>query len=191
VTLTVDGREAGTTSVRVDGDRAVEITGADRRAWHDTTLELHELERTADKAGDAVAALGDEIATLQRLAGPGSPTPEPVRGAFDAIAKKLADLRVRFGVPTPGGGGRGGGGRGNANRDVRARITAVKTQMMASTSAPTANQAAEAKAVVDELAKAVADLNAVIGTDVPSLVKTLGANSYLLPPLAPIKPIAP
>jgi hypothetical protein len=192
VTLTVDGREAGTTSVRVDGDRAVEITGADRRAWHDTTLELHELERTADKAGDAVAALGDEIATLQRLAGPGSPTPEPVRGAFDAIAKKLADLRVRFGVPTPGGGGgRGGGGRGNANRDVRARITAVKTQMMASTSAPTANQAAEAKAVADELAKAVADLNAVIGTDVPSLVKTLGANSYLLPPLAPIKPIAP
>jgi hypothetical protein len=31
----------------------------------------------------------------------------------------------------------------------------------------------------------------VIATDVPSLVKTLSANNYLLPPIAPIKPISP
>jgi hypothetical protein len=170
----------------------VEITDADRRAWHDTALKLHDLERTADEAGDAVAALGDQLSVLQRLASRTSPAPDAVKTAFDAIATKLADLRVRFGVPAPGGNGRGGGGgRGNANRDVRARITSVKTQVMASTSAPTAFQAAEAKAVVDELRKAVADLNAVIGTDVPSLVKTLAANNYLLPPIAPIKPISP
>jgi photosystem II stability/assembly factor-like uncharacterized protein len=192
LTLRVDGREAGTTSVQVDNDRLVEITDTDRRAWHDTALKLHDLERTADEAGDAVAALGDQLSVLQRLASRTSPAPDAVKTAFDAIATKLADLRVRFGVPAPGGNGRGGGGgRGNANRDVRARITSVKTQVMASTSAPTAFQAAEAKAVVDELRKAVADLNAVIGTDVPSLVKTLAANNYLLPPIAPIKPISP
>ncbi len=187
LSLTVDGREAGTTTVRVDNDRLVEISEADRRAWHDTALKLHDLERTADEAGDAVAALGDEIGVLQRLAGRGSSTPDTVRSAFDAVAKKLADLRIRFGVPTPGGGR--GGGRGNANRDVRARITSTKTQVMASTSAPTAYQTEEARAVGDDLAKAVADLNTVIVTDVPALVKTLGANSYLLP-LAPIKPIS-
>jgi hypothetical protein len=168
------------------------MTEADRHTWHDTALNLHELERTADQAGDAVAALGDQIGVLQRLASRGSSTPDVVRTAFDGIAKKLADLRVRFGVPTPGASGRGGGGgRGNANRDVRARITSVKTQVMASTSAPTAFQASEAKAVVDELRKAVADLNNVIAADVPALVKTLSANNYLLPPIAPIKPISP
>jgi photosystem II stability/assembly factor-like uncharacterized protein len=192
LTLTVDGHEAGTTSVHVDSDRLVEMTEADRHTWHDTALNLHELERTADQAGDAVAALGDQIGVLQRLASRGSSTPDAVRTAFDGIAKKLADLRVRFGVPTPGASGRGGGGgRGNANRDVRARITSVKTQVMASTSAPTAFQASEAKAVVDELRKAVADLNNVIAADVPALVKTLSANNYLLPPIAPIKPISP
>jgi hypothetical protein len=31
----------------------------------------------------------------------------------------------------------------------------------------------------------------VISTDVPALVKALGASGALLPPLAPIKPITP
>jgi photosystem II stability/assembly factor-like uncharacterized protein len=188
LTLTVDGREAGATTVRVDGDRLIEISEADRRAWHDTALKLHEQEGTANEAAQAVVTLGEELATLQRLSGRGTSTPDAVRRAFDDLAAKLADLRVRFGVPLPGGGR--GGGRGNANRDVRGRITSVKTQVMASTSAPTAFQADEARTLADELGKAVTDLNAVIGTDIPSLVRTLGANNYLLPPMAPIKPVA-
>jgi photosystem II stability/assembly factor-like uncharacterized protein len=189
ITLTVDGRDAGTTPVRVDGDRLIELSNADRRAWHDTALRLHGLEAAAHEAADTVVTLGDQLATLQRLVvGRGSAPPEAVKNAFEAVGKKIADLRARFGVPLAGGGrGGGGGGGANANRNVLGRITSLKTQIMASTSAPTAFQAAEAGAVVDELAKAVADLNAVIGADMPSLVKTLSTSSYLPPALRPIK----
>ena len=172
MTLTVDGHEAGTTSVRVDNDRLIAISDADRRAWHDTALAAR--PRADGRRGGAKQwRAGRRVGCSQRLAerGPRPPTrsararrrPEEARGPASAA---LACRR-------PAGGSGGGGGRGNANRDVRARITSMKTQVMASTSAPTAYQTAEATAVADDLEKAVADLNAAITTDVPALAKTL------------------
>jgi photosystem II stability/assembly factor-like uncharacterized protein len=195
VTLLVDGKDAGSTTVQVHSDRAIELSDADRRAWHDTAVGLHELQATADHAAETVVVLGEQIAALQRVAGRPQAMAEPVKAAFDSATKKIADLRVRLGVPSPNGTGRGGGGGGgggaNANRNVRGRITSVKTQIMASTSAPTAFQASEARAVRGELATAIGDLNAMISSDMPALVKALSANSALPPALPLIKPIVP
>ncbi len=192
ITLMVNGTERGSTSVRVTNDRAIEMSDADRKSWHDTALALHELQRQADQGAEAVVVLGDQLANLKRLTGRATAVPEPVKAALDATTKKVADLRARLGVPTPGEGGRGGGGGGggNANRNVRARITSVKTQIMASTSAPTSFQASEARIVRDELAKVIAALNTMITDDMPTLAKTLAAHDYLPPTLKPIKPIS-
>ncbi len=168
----------------------IELSDADRKSWHDTALALHQLQRQADEGAEAVVALGDQLGQVRRLIGKTAATPQAVSAAIDATAAKIADLRVRLGVPTGEGRGGGGGGGANANRNVRARITSVKTQIMASTSAPTAFQAGEARIVRDELAKAIASLNAVITDDMPALAQTLAANKSLIPALKPIRPIS-
>jgi photosystem II stability/assembly factor-like uncharacterized protein len=190
VTLVVDGVDRGSTSVRVANDPLIDITEADRNSWHDTALALHQLQRQADQGAEAVVALGDQLGQVKRLVGKTAAAPPAVSAAIDATAAKVADLRVRLGVPTGEGRGGGGGGGPNANRNVRARITSVKTQIMASTSAPTAFQTSEARVVKDELAKAIAALNAVITEDMPALAQTLAANKSLLSALKPIRPIS-
>ncbi len=190
VTLTVDGKDVGSTPVRVANDWLVTITDADRRAWHDTALALHRLQQSAYDAAEAVVALSDEIRALERLMPPNR-TPEPaVRSALDDTRKKLADLRARLGVPTPGQATAGAGGGGGARRNVRARITAAKTQIRGSMSAPTADQAAEALAVREELTKAIDEVNALIATGMPALVRALAGGNALLPALKPIRPIS-
>src|SRR5262245_3712888 len=46
ITLSVEGRDVGTRTVRVDGDPLIKITEADRKTQHDTALGLHELLRS-------------------------------------------------------------------------------------------------------------------------------------------------
>ncbi len=59
VTLVVDGKDVATKTVRVSGDKAMPMTDADRKTWHDTALSLHDLQRSANDAADAVTTLGD------------------------------------------------------------------------------------------------------------------------------------
>ncbi|HTK28867.1 MAG TPA: hypothetical protein VL309_04920 [Vicinamibacterales bacterium] len=188
VTLVVDGRDAGTSSIQVSNDRAIQLSDADRKAWHDTALALHQLEGAADRAAETVVVIGDQLAALQRIASRTPAALDAVKSELDTTRKTLADLRARLGVPSPDGGGRGGsGGGGGANRNVRGRITNVKTQIMASTSAPTAFQTDEARLVRGDLAKAIDDVNKVISTDMPALMKTLASGGALPVVLPAIK----
>ena len=57
-------------------------------------------------------------------------------------------------------------------------------------SAPTADQAAEARDVHVELAKAVDEVNGLITTGMPALMRALAAGNVLLPALKPIPPIS-
>jgi hypothetical protein len=57
-------------------------------------------------------------------------------------------------------------------------------------SAPTADQAAEARAVREELMKAIDEVNRLITTGMPALVKALAGSNALLPTIKPIRPIA-
>jgi photosystem II stability/assembly factor-like uncharacterized protein len=70
VTLSVDGREAGETRLGVAGDPEITITDADRRAWFETSLELHALQRTANEAADAVRACEQALEIYTREKSP-------------------------------------------------------------------------------------------------------------------------
>ncbi|HWW87293.1 MAG TPA: hypothetical protein VNZ26_27030, partial [Vicinamibacterales bacterium] len=191
VTLSVDGKEVGSKTVQVTNDRLVTISDEDRRAWHDTALALHLLQQSADEAAEAVASLSDELRAMERLAAPDRLRESSLAGTLDNVRKKLADLRVRLGVSGQGEGGEGsgaGGGSARARRNIRARITSTKTQIAGAMSAPTADQAAEARAVRPELSDAITELNTLIATDFPALVKALAGNNAWQT-VKPVRPI--
>jgi len=154
-------------------------------------LALHRWQRSANEAAEAVVVLNDAVRTLERLMPPRGTTPEPsARNPLDDVRSRLADLSGRLGVPMPGQAGGGGGGSAAARRNVRGRITAAKTAIIGSMSAPTADQTAEARDVHAELAKAVDEVNGLITTGMPALMRALAGGNVLLPALKPIPPIS-
>ena len=61
VTLVVDGKDVATKTVRVSGDKDMPMTDADRKTWHDTSLDLHEMQRVANAAAEAVTTLATSV----------------------------------------------------------------------------------------------------------------------------------
>jgi hypothetical protein len=210
VTLVIDGKEVATKSVRVSGDPDMPMTDADRRTWHDTSLALHELQKTANDAAAAVATLTRQMASLEGVTRDASNLPADVKTAIGDVNRALGDLRRRLGVPAgasgPGGGTGGPGGAGGAGaeaapfeagppqggfggqqQNVRAQIGQTKGQIMQSTSVPTAQQVRIAAELREDMVKVVADTNAAIAA-VSALYDKLGLGA--VKPAAP-KPIAP
>ena len=67
VTLVVDGKDVATKTVRVSGDTDMPMTDADRKTWHDTALDLHDLQRVANEAADAVNQLATQLTAAEAL----------------------------------------------------------------------------------------------------------------------------
>ena len=193
VTLVVDGRDVGTKNVRVMPDSAIQMTDADRKTWHDTALALHEMQKTANEAAEAVTELGRQFQALESLVKGAATTPAAATSAIGEVGKRLADLRQRLGVAAPGagegrggrGGGGGGGGFGGGQQNVRGSIGQVKGQIMGSTSLPTAQQMRATAEAREDLARAIQDTNLLIA-ELPALYDKVGASS--LKP-APVKPV--
>ena len=88
VTLVVDGKDVATKTVRVTGDKDMPMTDAERKTWHDTALNLHEMQRVANAAAEAVdharhaadrggSAAEDRRRMRRRRRRARSPTPTP------------------------------------------------------------------------------------------------------------------
>jgi hypothetical protein len=181
VTLTVDGREAGTRTVRVLGDPEAALSDADRKAQHGTALMLHELQRTMGEMDRAIAAANDQVRAIQDLL---KATPVPtVATAADAAVKRLADLARQLGPAASPGGGRGGGPAGPPT--VRSRVSATKNQIMGWTAKPTVAQARTARDSRNEVARIVGDLNHVTAVIIPALYKAAADVKLKPPALAP------
>src|SRR5687768_15902867 len=67
VTLVVDGKDVATKTVRVSGDKDMQMTDAERRTWHDTALGLHEMQRVANAAAEAVTTLATQLTAAEAL----------------------------------------------------------------------------------------------------------------------------
>ncbi|MEW6320668.1 MAG: glycosyl hydrolase [Acidobacteriota bacterium] len=188
VTLTVDGRDAGTKTLRVTGDPDIQITDADRKVWHDTALALHALQRTANDAANLVRQLGEQYRTVEGLLKSAAGAPAEARTAVEAAGKQLAELRRQLGVPAPGqpAAGGGGGGFGGQQQNVRGRIGQTKGQVMASTSLPTEQQTRIAGELREDLAKVVQAVNDAIAA-MPALYDKLGASGLKPAALTPVK----
>ena len=194
VTLVVDGKDVATKSVRVNGDKDMPMTDADRKVWHDTALNLHELQRVANAAADAVTTLATQLTAAEALMKSAANPPGAAKNAITDANTKLTDLRRRLGLNQGGGGfgggGGGGGGFGGQQNNVRGNLGQTKGQIMQSTSLPTAQQMRSATELREDLTKVIADTNELI-TAIPAIYDALGATGAKPTALKPVGPIPP
>lgn len=185
VTLVVDGKDVATKSVRVAGDKDMPMTDADRRTWHDAALGLHELQRTANGAAEAVITLRAQVTAAEAMMKTAADVPAAAKTAVGDINTKLTDLRRRLGLNQQGGPGGGGGGFGGQQANVRGRVGQLKGQVMGSTSLPTAQQIRVAGELREDVTKLAADTNELIAA-VPALYDALGASGARPAALKPV-----
>jgi hypothetical protein len=190
VALTVDGRDAGTKSVTVNGDPLSVITDADRKLWHDLSLAVHQLEGVAGMAAGRIAALSASGRTIQALVNQAQTPPPAVRTSVDALNRELAGLRRQFSVSVPGEaapsgrGGGGGGGRGGV-APVPNQLGGVKGQLLQSTSRPTEIALRTAREARQDLVTAIDAINRIITTTLPAVYQALG-QPQLAPSVMPM-----
>ena len=55
----------GRKTLHVTGDKDVPMTDAERKTWHDTTLNLHDLRRVANHAAEAVTTLATQLTAAE------------------------------------------------------------------------------------------------------------------------------
>ncbi|MDO8677241.1 MAG: glycosyl hydrolase [Acidobacteriota bacterium] len=188
VTLVVDGKDVVTKTVRVNGDKDMPMTDAERKTWHDTGLGLHELQRVANAAAEAVTTLGTQVTAAEAMIKTAANVPPAAKTSLADINTKLTDLRRRLGVGQGQGGGGGGGGFGGQQGNVRGQVGQVKGQIMGSTSTPTAQQVRAAAEAREDMMKLVTDTNDLIAA-VPALYDALGASGAKPAALKPVGPL--
>ncbi len=188
VTLVVDGTDIATKTLRVSGDKDMPMTDTERRTWHDTALRLHDLQRVANDAANAVNTLATHLAAAETLMKSASNPANQGGVALAEAQTKLADLRRRLGLNQPQGGGGGGGGFGGQQGNVRGQLGQVKGQLMGSTSMPTAQQIRQAGELREDMDKVIADTNALIAA-VPAIYDALGAGGVKPASVKPVGPI--
>jgi hypothetical protein len=170
-TLTVDGRDANVVSINVSGDSAIQITDADRRTWHGTALDVHELQGKANELADQVGEAWSRFEVVQQQA-KGQNIPPNLKTQVDALGKEFEGVRRRLGLL-----GGGGGGFGGNPENLRGRMGQLKGGIMASTSLPTEAQMRQKKELESAWPKLTGDANAVI-SKLPALAKDVVAALF-------------
>ena len=171
-TLTVDGRDANVVSINVSGDSAIQITDADRRTWHDTALEIHEMQGKANDLADQVNEAWSRFEVVQQQA-KGQNIPPNLKTQVEALGKELEGVRRRLGLA----GGGGGGGFGGNTENLRGRMGQLKGGIMASTSLPTEVQMRQKKEIESAWPKLTTDSNAAVNK-LPALAKDVVAAVF-------------
>lgn len=183
-TLTVDGRDVQTVDVSVKGDPEIPITDADRKVWHDTALDLHQMQARANEVAEMVQNAVAQLNTLTEQTRRATLSSNVTR-SLDAMAKEFEVLRRRLGLGGGGPGGGGGGGFGGGSENVRGRIGQLKNQIMNSTSVPTTTQLMQIREVKAALPIVVDQANAAVAK-LPALVKDLLGAGAIFPPIKPV-----
>ncbi|MGQ0733828.1 MAG: hypothetical protein ACT4QD_09250, partial [Acidobacteriota bacterium] len=182
-TRVVEGRERQAVDVVVKGDPEVQITDADRRTWHDTARELHQLQEKANDVAGMVQTAFSQVSTLQEQT-QGATLSPTAKGALDGLIKEFEPLRRRLGLGGGGGPG-GGGGFGGGSENVRGRIGQLKGAIMGSTSVPTSTQLMQIREVKAALPQVIDQANATVAK-VAAVAKELLGSGALFPALKPV-----
>jgi hypothetical protein len=133
-------------------------------------MALHELQRRATGAAEALTSLNDQLTPIKDRLKDAPNVPDATKKAVDDLDKQVVALRPKFGV-----GGAPGGGFGGMQQNVRGRIGQLKGAIMNSTSLPTAGQQRQTDEVKVDLSKAIDDLNKVLAA-APAVIKDLADN---------------
>jgi len=170
VDLTVDGSEAGSRTLTVQGDPEIAISDGDRRVLFETLQELHELHRTATAAVNSLNRARDLLAEIQpSMRGADAPD---LTARVDSLQTSTATLRRRV----AGGGGFGG------PPNLRGAVTQLKAQLMGSTSLPTEAQIRQLAEVRTALPGAVDEVNALVARFPPLLEELARRGVHPAPP---------
>jgi hypothetical protein len=176
-------------SLRVVGDPAVRLAGAERTRVDGIANELHDMQQRATNAQAALNALNRQINDATPKVRDGANVPANVKSQFEAFTKDFQAAGKKFGVgqPAAAGGGRGGRGGGAVDpENVLGRITQAKasvTAFLETPSAATMRQYNDAKAM---LPGAIAAANAIIAR-ANAMSQTLKAQNITLTVPAPVK----
>ncbi|HET9705275.1 MAG TPA: hypothetical protein VFP85_14635 [Vicinamibacterales bacterium] len=181
-TLNIDGRDAQTIEVAVKGDSMIQITDADRRTWHDTARDLHQLQGKANDVAEMVQNAFAQVDMLRQQTRNHTLSPS-AKQSLDNLVKEFEPVRRRLGLGQQGGGG--GGGFGGGADNLRGRIGQLKGQVMASTALPTNTQLMQIRDVKNQLPGLIDQANAV-AAKVPALVKEMVGSGALFPPIKPV-----
>jgi photosystem II stability/assembly factor-like uncharacterized protein len=179
VTLSVDGREAQSVNLRVQGDPEIQITDADRRTHFDTALALHTLHGTMNEAADLVIDMNKQIESVDETLEKQENVPGSLKRALEDVRKQVDALQPRLGV------GGAGGGFGFNPQNVRGRVGQLKAAIMNSTSLPTETQTRMIGEVRAASTTLVDDVNAAVAK-FPALYRELAASGLYPMPLKPI-----
>lgn len=166
-TLSVDGRDAGTQTVSVAGDPAIQITDADRRNLFDAATALHALHGKANSAADAVSAAYDQVTALTDAL-QGDDVPESIVSRLAEIEELMQPVRRQFGLA----------GRRFRGNNVRGAVSRLKRELMSSTSRPTETQARRIGESREALSTAVDEANGAIGQVRAIYMKVVEAGLY-------------
>jgi photosystem II stability/assembly factor-like uncharacterized protein len=187
VTLTVDGRDVGERPLTVTPDPLVEISAAHRRTWRDTTLEVHELQRLANGAGERVLAVSTHVGKLKGLATDRIAGRQAVAEEIATLERRLATLGRQLDprgigaspVPMPPG-----------LTNLPGQLASLKRQLLGATALPTTMQQQTLVEARRLLAAMVADANAIAGTELPRVQKLLEAQGMAAPRWVAPPPLA-
>ena len=178
VTLSIDGREAESTNVRVSGDPDIQITDADRKTHFDTVMALHSLQGTMNAAADLITDMDRQLTSVNDALKGQSSVPGSLKSSLEDLKKAVEALKPRAGLG-------GGPGFGFNPANVRGRVGQLKSSIMGSTSLPTETQTRMIGETRNASTKLIDDVNAAVAK-FPGLYKEL-ANSGMYP--VPLKPI--
>jgi hypothetical protein len=157
----------------VKGDPEIEISDADRKIWHDTAVDLHEMQAKANQAAELVQNANAQLQQLRRPA-PGVTLSPAAKQSIDAVAKEMDAVMLRLGLG-------GGGGFGNT-QNVRGRIGQLKNAVMGSTALPTNTQLMQIREVKAALPGVIDQANAA-AAKLPGLVKEMLGAGVIFPAL--------
>ncbi|MSO53013.1 MAG: glycosyl hydrolase [Acidobacterium sp.] len=181
-TLNLNGRDAQTIDVTVKGDPQIQITDADRKIWHDTAKDLHNLQAKANDVAEMVQNAFAQVGVLQQQTRGATLSPN-VKQQLDGVVKEFEAVRRRLGLGQQVFGGGGGGGN---TENVRGRIGQLKGAVMSATTLPTNTQLMQIRETKAALPGLIDQANAVVAK-VPGLVKDMVGAGALFPAVKPVQ----
>jgi photosystem II stability/assembly factor-like uncharacterized protein len=156
VTLTVDGKDAGTRTIAVRGDPEIQISDADRHAMFESSKELHALHGRVNQAAEALNKMNEQMTAIRGVLKSAKDVPVDQKGRADSIGTALDSLRRRV----VGGGFGGGGGGGLVS--LRGRVVQLKGAVLGATALPTQTSMRLLQELRPAVPKVVDEVNALV-----------------------------
>jgi hypothetical protein len=130
VSLVVDGNTVDTKPMTIIMDPEVDLSGVDRLVYDEMLLSLHELERRGTEVASHLNLLYADLETVADTIGDMDDVPDDVKSDLTEFREAFDEVRVKFGVPMSGGGGRSFGRGGGNPANALGRTSTLKNAIM-------------------------------------------------------------